>query len=114
MGPDEQLLMQIWDESAGCEDSDERDHGDVRGDEDDDDDEDYFVGSWVFNMEELRQPCDQRHLVALNHEQHEHDKQNQLHSEAFSNKEVVMPEATMTVKVSYACHAIWKPAVLIC
>ena len=47
--------MQVWDESAGCEDSDERDDGEDEDDEDDD--EDFFVGSWVFNMEELRQPC---------------------------------------------------------
>ena len=100
MGPDEQLLMQVWDESAGCEEGDVRDDREVRGDEDDDDE--YFVGSWVFNMDELRHPYSQKHLVALHHEQNEHDQQNQMHSEAFSNKEVVMPETIMTVKVSHA------------
>lgn len=84
--------MQVWDESAGCEDSDERDDGEDEDDEDDD--EDFFVGSWVFNMEELRQPCSQRHLVALHHEQNDHDQQNQSPSEAS-----VMPETLMTVKV---------------
>lgn len=104
MGPDEQLLMQVWDESASCKECDERGDGDVRVDEDDDDD-DYFVGSWVFNMEELRQPCNQRHSVALHHDQNEHDQPNQLQSEAFSNREVVLPEIMMTVKVSYTCYA---------
>ena len=102
MGLDEQLLLNVWDESAGWEECDEKDHDDGRGEEGDDDDEDYFVGSWAFNVEELRQPCSQRHVVALHHEQNEHDQQNKWHNETFTNKAAVIPETIMTVKVSHA------------
>ena len=98
MGPDEQLLLQVWDESVGCE-REGRDNSESQDEDVDDDDEDYFIGSWVFNVDELRQPCSQKHVITLNHELYDQDHLNQMCNEAFSEMDVVMPETIMTVKV---------------